>query len=61
MRLKGFVKFVTVILMWLGYCSLVKFSGAMETPILTVGGFLMLLGFIGLAIALVIISFAIYS
>jgi hypothetical protein len=49
---------IIIIGMWLFYAFLVFISNAMSIPIWTVGGILLLLGFIALAIIFGVITFA---
>jgi hypothetical protein len=51
-------KAIIIIGMWLFYAFLVFISNAMSIPIWTVGGILLLLGFIALAIIFGVITFA---
>ncbi len=53
---ESIIKVIIIVVMWLLYAWLVLLSNAMNIPIWTVGGILLLLGFIALAIIFAIIT-----
>jgi hypothetical protein len=52
---------ISIIAMWLFYAFLLWVANPLNVPIWTVGGILMLLGFIALAIIFAIITIALFS
>jgi hypothetical protein len=55
------VALLIVVAMWLFYAFLLWLANPLNVPIWTVGGILMLLGFIALAIIFAIITIALFS
>jgi hypothetical protein len=55
------VALLIVVAMWLFYAFLLWVANPLNVPIWTVGGILMLLGFIALAIIFAIITIALFS
>jgi hypothetical protein len=53
--------FLMIVAMWLFYAFLLCVANPLNVPIWTVGGILMLLGFIALAIIFAIITIALFS
>jgi hypothetical protein len=58
LRKEDIVGYLICVGMWLFYVFIVIFSDAVSVPIWTVGGILLLLGFIALAVIFAILTFA---